>query len=290
VPVRFTPRADDGFLDVLTKLAAPEFRVAVGIAACSTRPAEGAARSMRQILLPVDPVGGGGQPRWRDAPLVPGLGARPLTDVLADVLIWRSRTAAADHNANNFRGVPTFSSGIRVPAADLHALAADQLDNAKLDLYLRACLALNWRNVRSDWKAAQPDVPVTTLALLHPLAVGFKQGNPRDAQDNERVPALEPGWATRLASGQTGQVQSVHRAAADRLRQAGDWTAVPAPPHDAIPARAGVRIAAALVPRCLNPRAVLRMIAFDPDADGGTRADTPNEPDANLQPEQSQES
>jgi CRISPR-associated protein Csx17 len=289
VPARFTPRADEGFLDVLGQLAAPEFRIAVGIASCATWPAEGPPRTMRQILLPVDPAGPGSQPRWRDAPLVPGLGARPLTDVLADVLVWRLRTAAREQNANNFRGAPTFPSGVRVPAADLHALAAGQLNSAKLDLYLRACLALNWRNARSDWKAAQPDVPVTTLALLHPLAVGFRQGNPRDAPDNERVPALEPGWATRLASGQTGQVQSVHREAADRLRQAGDWTAVPAPPDYAIPARAGVRIAAALVPRCLNPRAVLRMIAFDRDADGGTREDTPNELDANPQPEQSEE-
>jgi CRISPR-associated protein Csx17 len=289
VPVRFTPQADDGFLDVLTELAAPEFRVAAGIAACATRPAEGAARTMRQILLPVDPAGGGSQPRWRDAPLVPGLGARPLTDVLADVLIWRSRTAAADHNANNFRGVPTFSSGIRVPAADLHALAAGQLDNAKLDLYLRACLALNWRNVRSDWKAAKPDVPVTTLALLHPLAVGLRQGNSRDVPDNERIPALEPVWATRLASGQPGQVQTVHREAADRLRQAGGWTSVPAPPDYAIPARAGIRIAAALVPRCLNPWAVLRMVAFDPDTDDETREDTIERSALNPQPEQSEE-
>jgi CRISPR-associated protein Csx17 len=289
VPVRFAPRADDGFLDVLSQLAAPEFRVAVGIASCATWPAEGPARTMRQILLPVDPAGPGSQPRWRDAPLVPGFGARPLTDVLADVLVWRSRTAAAEHNAKSFRGAPTFPSGVPVPPADLHALAAGQLNIADLDLYLRACLALNWRSARPDWRAALPDVPVSTLALLHPLAVGFRQGNPRDVPDNERVPALEPGWATRLAAGQTGQVQSVHREAADRLRQAGDWTAAPAPPDYAIPSRAGVRIAAALVPRCLNPRAALRMIAFGPDADGGTGEDSFRETDANPQPALSEE-
>jgi CRISPR-associated protein Csx17 len=292
VPVRYTPRADDGFFKVLAEIDERELRIAVGIASCATWPAEGPARTMRQLLLPVDPasIGGvGSQPRWRDAPLVPGFGARNLTDVLADVLIWRSRTAVADHNANNFRGVPTFPSGMGVPAADLHALVADELDNAKLDLYLRACLALNWRNVRWNWTAAQPDVPVTTLALLHPLAVGFRQGNPRDVPDNERVPALAAEWATRLASGLPSQVQSVHREAAARLRQASGWTSVPEPPDYAIPARAGIRIAAALVPRCLNPRAVLRMIAFDPVSDGRTRGDTINESDANPQPEQSEE-
>jgi CRISPR-associated protein Csx17 len=296
VQVRHTPRADGGFLKVLAEIDERELRIAVGIASCATRPAEGPSRTMRQLLLPVDPpvdpgpAGGvGSQPRWRDAPLVPGFGARPLPDVLADVMIWRSRTAASDHNANNYRGVPTFPSGIGVPAADLHALAADQLDNAKLDLYLRACLALNWRNVGSNWTAAKPDVPVTTLALLHPLAAGFRQGNPRDVPDSDRIPALAPGWATRLASARPGQVRTVHREAAARLRQAGGLTAVPEPPECAIPARAGIRIAAALVPRCLSPQAALRMIAFDPDADGGTREDARQEPDTNPQPVPSEE-
>jgi CRISPR-associated protein Csx17 len=292
VPVRYAPRADAGFLKVLAEIGERELRIAVGVASCATWPAEGPPRTMRQLLLPVDPAGAGGvgsQPRWRDAPLVPGFGARILTDVLASVLIWRSRTAVADHNADNFRGVPTFPSGIRVPAADLHALVADELDKTKLDLYLRACLALNWRNVRWNWTAVQPDVPVTTLALLHPLAAGFRQGNPRDVPDNERVPALAAEWATRLASGQPSQVQIVHREAAARLRQATDWTMVPEPPDYAIPPRAGILIAAALVPRCLNPRAVLRMVAFDPDSDVGTREDTINEPDANPQPKQPEE-
>lgn len=290
VQVRHTPRADGGFLKVLAEIDECELRVAVGLASCATWPVEGPRRSMRHILLPVDPADPGGQPRWRDAPLVPGFGARPLADVLADVLIWRSRTAGGDHNANGFRGVPTFPSGIGVPAADLHALAADRLDGAKLDLYLRACLALNWRNVKWSWTAAKPDVPVTTLALLHPLAVGFRQGNPREVPDNERVPALGPEWASRLASGQRSQVQTVHREAADRLRQAGGWTPVPAPPDNAIPARAGIRIAAALVPRCLNPRAALRMVAFDPDTDEAIREDAIEESDANPQPEQSEQS
>ena len=150
-------------------------------------------------------------------------------------------------------------------------------------------MALDWRNVGWNWQAAKPDVPVTTLALLHPLAVGFRQGNPRDVPDNERVPALAADWATRLASGHPSQVQTVHRAAVARLHQASGWISVPEPPDYAIPARAGIRIAAALVPRCLNPRAVLRMVAFDPDTDGGTREDTIKESDANPQPEQSEE-
>lgn len=289
LPVRYTPRADGGFLEVLAEIDERELRVAVGIASCATWPTEEPARTMRQLLLPIDPGSTGGvgsQPRWRDAPLVPGFGARPLADVLADVLLWRSRTAAAEHNARGFRGVPTFRSGIPVPAADLHALAGNQLDDAKLDLYIRASLALNWQGARPEWRAEKPDVPIPTLALLHPLAAGRSPRNPRDEPDDEPTPALAPEWATRLASGQAAQVRRVHDEAAARLRQASGWIAVPAPPEHATPD--GTRIAAALVARCLAPRSVLRMIAFDPaDADADTG--TTQGPDDNPQPEQSEE-
>lgn len=247
---RYAPSAG-AFLQELSKIGSAELRVAVGIASCSTWPAEGPARSMRQILLPVDPGG------WRDTPIVSGFGARPLPSVLADVLIWRSRTAAAEHGAAAFRGSPTFRLGIPVPAADLHALAEDRLDETALDLFLRACLALNWQKVRPQWDHKRQHVPVATLGLLHPLAVGLRPGNARDEPADEPVPALSPEWATCLVA---GQVTKVHQEAAARLRQAG-WTAVAAPPAQA--GVTGTRIAAALVPRCLHPQAVLRMIAFD---------------------------
>lgn len=262
VPVRFTSAASD-FLTCLGELASPELRIAIGIASCATqRAAERPARTMRQILLPVDPDAG-----WRDAPIVPGLGTRPLADVLADVMVWRSRTATAEDNAARHRGVPTFLTGIAVPAADLHALAARQLDDAALDLYLRACLALDWRNAEPGWAAARPEVPVTTLALLHPLAIGLRTGKPRGKPDDEPVPALAPDWAIRLASGQPAQVRRVHNEAVARLRQAGGWTAVPVTPDQLPPD--GSCLAAALVPRCLAAISVLRMVAFNtagPDA------------------------
>jgi CRISPR-associated protein Csx17 len=251
VPVRYAPPAG-AFLDELAKIGSAEMRVAVGIASCATWASEGRpTRSMRQILLPVDPGG------WRDAPVVPGVGTRPLASVLADVLIWRSRTAATEPDAAKFRGVPTFRSGIPVPAADLHALASGRLDDKALDLLLRACLAVNWHKAWHQWDYKRPDVPVTTLGLLHPLAVGLQPGNTRGEPADEPLPALSPEWATLLAA---GQVTKVHREAAARLRQAG-WTAVDAPP--ALAGADGTRIAAALVPRCLHPQAVLRLIAFE---------------------------
>ncbi len=250
VPVRYVPPAAE-FFEVLKRDESAELRVAVGIASCATRPAEGPSRTMRQILLPVDPGG------WRDAPLVPGFGARALPDVLADVLIWRSRTAAAEREAGMFRGVPTFRTGIPVPAADLHAFAAGQLDERKLGLLLRACLALSWRNVKQNWAPTGPGIPDTALGLLQPLAAGLNPGEPREGESegDEPVPALGPDWAARLAA---GRVCQVHDEAAARLGQAG-WTAVPAPPNRN--PGDGVRIAAALVPRCLRPTNVLSMIA-----------------------------
>ncbi|MGH3167321.1 MAG: type I-G CRISPR-associated protein Cas8g1/Csx17 [Trebonia sp.] len=250
VPVRYVPPAGD-FLQVLVGIGSPELRVAVGIASCTARSAEGQARPMRQILLPVD------QGAWRDRTLVPGFGARPLHDVLADVLIWRSRTAVTEREARRFRGVPSFLAGIPVPAADLHAFASGDLDESELDLLARACLALNWRGVTHAWTAQGPDIPVTTLALLHSLASGLRPGNSRDESDDEPVPALSPEWAARLAA---GQVQPVHSEAEARLLQAG-WTAVSAPPAQS--EGSGKRIAAALVPRCLKSRDVLSMIAFE---------------------------
>jgi hypothetical protein len=205
---------------------------------------------MRQLLLPVDPGG------WRDAPLVPGFGLRLLANVLADVLIWRSRTAAAERGAAKFRGAPTFRTGIPVPASDLHSFARGELDMDLLDLLLRACLALSWRNVRPEWARTEMSIPDTTLGLLQPLATGFSPGNRGDDESDEPVPALAPDWAARLAA---GQVRAVHNEAASRLHRAG-WTAVTADPEVAI--GSGAQIAAALVPRCVRPQAVLSTIAF----------------------------
>jgi len=203
---------------------------------------------MRQLLLPVDP---GEAPyaraRWRDSPVVPGFGLRPLQDVLADVLAWRSRTASDEHSSttpergapDRFQGVPTFRSGIRVPAGDLHAYAFGELDEAALDQWLRACLALSWRGVPCRWPAVSAAWLLPTLGLLHPLAEGLGD----DGEPDSPKLAMGPDWAVRLAA---GQVTSVHVDAVRRLRQAG-WDAVPPPRVAGVD---GACLAAALVPRC----------------------------------------
>lgn len=249
-PVPYAPPAS-GFLKELARDESPELRVAVGLASCASLGDRGADRFLRHLLLPVDPDG-----QWRSAPVIPGFGARPLPQVLADVLVWRCRTAADEPGAEQFRGVPTFRFGVRVPAGDLCKLATNALDGKKLDLLLRACLALNWRNPGRKWSPADPGPPVPALAILQPLANGLRPGT--GVRRNSELPsvagtseepelALNPAWATRLAA---GHVTTVYREAAARLRLAG-WHAVPAPPVHPD----GIGIAAALVPRCLSQRA-----------------------------------
>ena len=123
------PRGD--FLAEFTRQdESPELRVAVGHrvlrdpAAVSRRCP---SRSMRQILLPMDPpvpgdrpsrTGGGATPRWcrasgaarcrRCSPTCWSGGPGPPSD---------------ERGQPEFRGVPTFRLGIPVPAADLHAFA-----------------------------------------------------------------------------------------------------------------------------------------------------------------------
>ena len=130
-------RARDFLLVFAARDPAPEFRVAVGLASCATRPAltrREPRRTMRQILLPVDP------PAQRNEPAAAGVARRPGragVRVAAAAAGARRRaglavpTAADERDPQQkFRGVPTFRLGVRVPAADLHALARGALDEA----------------------------------------------------------------------------------------------------------------------------------------------------------------
>lgn len=247
-PVRRPPDATK-YLAVLAEPGAPaELRVAAGLASVAWPGPDGKYRSLRHLLLPIDH-----NKQWSTGPLVPGLGLRPLPAVLADVLIWRARTADGEDKKQPLRGITTFRHGVRVPAADLHAFAAGRLDPVKLDLYLRACLALAWPAALADcWKAYRRDsyIPVPTLGVLQPLAAGIRR-------DGEPEQALHPGWPARLVA---GQIRAVHEEAAGRLRQF-DWQAVPGP-ETGSPAD-GTRIAAALVARCDAPQSVMKKIAIN---------------------------
>lgn len=252
------------YLTLLAETDSNELRVAVGLASCAVVGERGSRDcGLRHLLLPITHNG-----EWRDTPVIEGFGVRPLQDVLADVLVWRSRTAPAEPGTASVRGVPTFRRGVRVPAADLHAFARDELNQDKLGLLLRACLALDWYRVSHVWPPRELVIPQPTLGVLQPLAEGLRPGASRrsttgqpaaGSEDGEPEYALNPNWALRLAA---GRVSDVHSEAAGRLRQAG-WMAVPPPPENA--ANSGPRIAAALVPRCADPAKVLPIFAIKID-------------------------
>jgi len=242
------------FLAVLAAEECPELRVAVGIASCATdsRRTQGPSRSMRQLLLPVEPA----RPhqRWRPAAIVTGFGIRPLTHVLADVITWLARSAMVEESAGkrSVRGVLGFRRGILTPAADLHLFAQDLLRQDELTLWLKACLALDWRGVTHRWSyPGLPAQPLPLLGILHAFAAGL---SPSDAGATEPALALDPAWPALLVAGHGPRV---HADAVGRLRRLG-WVAAdpwPGIHHD------DIALAAALVPRCATSRDVLKAIA-----------------------------
>lgn len=222
VPARRPPAAD-AFLAALAEAA--ELRVAVGLASCATGNPD--RRTMRDLLM--------------NPETIPGYHARPLRDVLSDVLVWRLRNANAGDGA-----VTTFPAGIRVPAADLHAWAGGRLDERAIEQHLHALIALDWQHTRHRWHGQPaPVVPVPTLALLQVLADGY-QPRPTDPPIG-----LDPGWAVRLRAEQTSRV---HTEAARQLRRVGLHTAPPGPPI-----HSGRALAAALIPRCLGAKRLLHL-------------------------------
>lgn len=256
LPVRRPPKAQ-AFLDEIVAVdgESPELRVAVGLASLASAPGDVPARTLRQLLLPIEPEGRG--LRWRDSSVVTGFPIRPLVSVLSDVLVWRGRHTVDEHTDLAFRGVRTFPFGIRIPAGDLHNWATGRLEESRISAILTAMLALDWYGVSVTWTGAAPFVPVLVLGLLHPFADGFPTVPSRtDAPAPHDVPrlGLNAEWPTLLRA---NRVDDVHLAAVHRLGQAG-WQAAPSAVPQLV---AGERLAAALLPRCRGSLGVLRGLA-----------------------------
>lgn len=244
------------FLRWIRTAESPELRLAAGIASARARASSGSpSRSMRQILLPIEP--GEGKPEWSDTPLVTGLGLRPVRHVLADVLVWRARSSGVEEPdqvpGRRILGVPTFRLGISVPDADLHVFATPGgLEEKLLEMWFLACLALDWSRVSHSWRdPGWPEQPVPLLGVLHPFAAGLVPAG--GGPEASRL-GMAPDWPARLAA---GQLREVHVDASRRLRRAGLRVAE-APDSSAAEGVSGVDIAAALVPRCAQPNRVLR--------------------------------
>lgn len=240
------PHLDDGSL---------ELRIAVALA--SGRDRDGAG--LRSILRPVARDGRG----WTEGPEpVPGLGVRPLAEVLAGAHARRAIEAAADvggEGAVDHDGIRLRTAfRYRVPAStgDVQAFVEGRLDEDRLGRLLSGLLLLDWFG-RVKRPASEPERSPWPPAPAWVLLAPFFHGRPIPTGGAEPLHlAPEPSWPQQLAS---GRVRDVLQAASLRLRMAKLAPAILSVEATALASPPSSRLGAALlVP--LSTGAVRRML------------------------------
>lgn len=234
------------------------FRIAAALAG-NWAVVRGRRASVRDLVLGVAPRNS--TETWTE-PVVSGFGVRPLVEVLADLVRWRSQQ---DEEPGCERGfVPLPSSAVRIDWSEIH----DWVEQPKLDYEVNrsflACLALNWWDAQLPNAGAKPvhRPPIPELALLQAFGSGrLGTGAWKSAVEARAsgVPwesavagagvlryGLDRSWPTRLLADRTrpGHESPVLSEVARRLAQLG-WK-VAAPRRTDIPAH---RLIAALVSR-----------------------------------------
>ena len=198
-------------------LKSPEARIAAGIASATFLPPTASQQGggsggqpIRRLLVGADPK----NPKDPIDPevMVPGLGARPIVDVLADLVVW-----LAQHPGEGTRlargWLPFLSHRYLVPWTDIHAWVGGLLDDDLVTHHLLAFLAVDWSgrnyadNVTSDGECLFVD---PTLAILQALASGFVRMRGTASDATEVVVGLESSWPLQLRA---DRVADVHRAA-----------------------------------------------------------------------------
>lgn len=258
-----------------------EFRLALGLASTWTGPLTTApqGRTMRELLLPIDPHEQKGRPpRWRDSPLVPGLGRRPLQAVLADVLTYLvfASQAVPDETTRTAKLVGTVGppSAVSVPAADLHSWVCGSIDDEALEQWFRALLALDWRSKGAPISLGHSKLGEIdpTLAVLAPFRMGI---SPLGETNGTRY-GITSEWVAQLSA---GHVERAHEGARARLRQIG-YDSVSRPMARAAPPRAsGMLLAAALLPNSSAMAAlsrVSRRLAVPPEMADSESSQSPH--------------
>ena len=198
-------------------LNSPEARIAAGIASATFLPPDASQRGggnggqpIRRLLVGADPK----NPKDPIDPevMVPGLGARPTVDVLADLMVWLAQHPGED--TRPARGwLPFLSHRYLVPWTDIHAWVGGLLDDDLVTHHLLAFLAVNWggRNradiVKSDGECLFLD---PTLAILQALASRSVRVRGTASDATGAAVGLEPNWPLQLRA---DRVADVHRAA-----------------------------------------------------------------------------
>lgn len=263
-----------------------EARIALGLASivAAAEPGLPAGRSMREMLLPLNPRGssGGGMAftAWRPAPIVGGLGAIPTVELMARVLARQAtgrtpapldartggRDGSGDDHVRGFLGAPW---GYRVPAADIHLwlTSPSSLDSRLLDRWFLAFLAVDWRRATFPQPLTRQPAPFVIDPLFAGLAP-FRDGLRVTARTDGAVLGLDPIWPTML---QSGRPLAVAALAARRLRQVGRELHIGTYPQSG---SYPTRLAAALVPRSTQTHRTLERVA--PGAPLATQALSPD--------------
>ena len=198
-------------------LKSPEARIAAGIASATFLPPTASQQGggsggqpIRRLLVGADPK----NPKDPIDPevMVPGLGARPTVDVLADLVVWLAQHPG--EGARLARGwLPFLSHRYLVPWTDIHAWVGGLLDDDLVTHHLLAFLSVDWSggkykdNVTPDGECLFVD---PTLAILQALASGFVRMRGTASDATGVVVGLESSWPLQLRA---DRVADVHRAA-----------------------------------------------------------------------------
>ncbi|HXH58593.1 type I-G CRISPR-associated protein Cas8g1/Csx17 [Iamia sp.] len=206
-------------------------------------------RSLREFLRPITVNRFGRIDAFRmKGAVVPGLGSRPVIDVLADVLVLRARSgpAAPDTEGPPFKGVrpqfpvhPANTAGARDPRASRNVVerfAGEQLDAKRLSTWLEALLLLAPMNVPPALAEPALSKYATPAPLWRLLAPWFGQAplRPRrtrplpEATDeapapSRRVltPVVRPSWPGRLRQANASQLLGLAREVSSGYAAAG---------------------------------------------------------------------
>ena len=219
-----------------------EFRIAVGLASLSDRvtpgqlsTAESVGGSLATILRPVVRTRFGLD--WATGgPRVPGLGRRPLFDVLVDVMGVRAVLASAAQDGSEAQeriaGLPfAFDAGFSVDLADIGHLLGGQVNEERLVAIVSGLLLLEWKgafSIAAD-SLTVPGDPVARLqaasepdyVVLAPFFAGRLPIAPTEAESSPTGSITvrpRPEWVGAIRS---GAAHDAARSAARLLRGRG---------------------------------------------------------------------
>lgn len=207
-------------------------------------------RSLRELLRPVTVDRFGGVDAFRPkGPVVPGLGSRPVVELLAEVLVLRARTGPAPPEGDDgppFRGVrPQFpvhradavdARDPRLPGDLVERLAGGQLDTGRLSTWLEVLLLLAPADKSAPleqqalpghavpcplWRLLAPWFGQAPLPARHPSSDAHAVGGGTAARSLILSPVVRPSWPGRLRQAGESQLHDLAREIASGYAAAG---------------------------------------------------------------------